>query len=415
MTTNDDVSVYRSTKIELGDKKYSNVEFIFREQCGQRTETVYAHSTVLFIECPVLYQTKIHGQKSQNIRVDMTETNADVFKVFLELIYVGHSDQIFKHFRALLLLCQKFDVLELMQQPTINNRNALDAFQIGLNLDHGGIKSTAINVITQNYVDVLKTADFTNISKCVFSEILKLNRDPYNFEGEMIVVNAINRYIETNGDQTLVGYEKYQPFRDLIDIIQFSFMDIREFAECIDDYEYLLTNYEIIAAFKKYSGFFKSHDFEVSKNVLNHNFRILEKSPDTCETTILMAKDIIILRGFIPRNLTTFRVNQPITITKIVLFGVIKGENIDIDVRLRYQSQIIATSTGTANRFKNPFDRLVVLVPNKLYSLEIDYKCYEMVEFGRSSKSCQTQGDGIKLIFDDINSMLYSLDVKPTY
>lgn len=370
---------YKSAKIVFNDPKYSDIKFVIEK------ETVYGHRTVLLIECPKLYDLGRAYNWFGDVSVVMDGITVTAFWEFLKFIYVGHiGDQVqLKNYNELISLAEEFNkpaMIKLIKTrlDSIDLENVAEILQVCLANEFNEIKSKALEFISDNFTNVLKTNSFLNTSVTTVKEILKTDRVQFFYTGEMIVFDAVMKYFQENP-------EKSKHFKDLLKSVRFTTMKGMEFVTCLEKCGHLLDDTEKLLIFTeingglKYNSGFPNVARLVERQVISSNdcLTILsEQSTKKYFTSRLIS--IPKTTSFYPMNdgtvINHVNVARPSFIEAVNILVLLKNGYDQIIARGRVENVTCPASETCSKSVKVVLFPTLQLVSFNEYELCIDYQ-----------------------------------------
>lgn len=419
-----DSKVYNTSKIVFGEDKYADVQFIFNES-GKSQQIVHAHATVLLIECPKLFKNIICGNIHGSCSVLMKNTNAEVFMVFLELLYLGHSEHLYKFFKEIAALFKEYEVPDtenkLAMIDHLTTDNICNVLQVCLDFEYDIIKGKALEFISNNFTEVVNSQSCVQSSKEVFKEILKIGEISDNyFDNEMQIVDTVARYIDLNSHPSHVGYEKFQPFQECIKQLRFPSMTIRQFAECMKKHKHILTGEESTNIFIEIAGVEKNQ-FGFSC-VERFNEVYLLEAPNTEQIDIKFDPSGIENHQRVEQTQTIFCVNKPIVLKGLNVYNDSLTSQVTVMLSAKNKNKCLGSIVGKLDNGRQSwsssfeFEKTPVLQPNFYYVINIIREISNSMEITQCSihdeKIPETYiKDDYKLTFEKFSPLLRGLTV----
>lgn len=364
-----------------------------------------------------MYEKLIAGKTHGSCLITVDNINVDLFRTFLEIVYVGQCDQQFIVHNELVAFCQEYELPNIEQKlhsamENLNIDNVTLILQTSIDHNFVDVKARAMNFVRENLSAILKSNRVHKVRPDVFREILQVDDIVDAGFSEISMADAVSRYIEANGDVDKDGYEKAQPFVELIKCIRFPSMKPEDFAHCVQTYSNLLTAEESVKIFvhvmtvaNSYSG-----DFPVRPR----NIIVKEPIVETMEMTFVEENKRN--NGTIPKIRSIFSVNTAVVITDVFLYDNI-GTKCEVSAKIYDpKTHLYASAKGMTNSSNHysrsyTFDRLLVLNPGQQYFLDIDYERNAQYFYGDPKEKVLSHKN-VEIVFDEFNPMLRGFNLN---
>lgn len=372
----------------------ADVHFTFPED--DPTEKVPAHKLILASASKV-FEAMFFGSLKEADVVKITDSNADAFKEFLQLVYLPEISLTMANLGEVLRLADKYDMLECFDTcaPFIERHLTIEnlpiGYQLAIKFNNLELKTFCERLIRGVTKDVLKSESFLQCNREVVENILQQNALECNETDlfEACIAWAKSACQRNGLDENNSENWKNQ-LGDCFRLIRFAAMDGKKMNEILSNevYNNLLTREELTdIAMKKFDPNFQSKIFTSvpRSKALSDTIKFICKS---------QLKNVYFIKN---QESTWFSTNEPILLTNIkgcplkILYSL--EANLEI---VEYNSNTIATNA--------PFEVLrkiltsyalnmehgvrtppIIIKPKKIYeirwNISIDYKPFHFYSF----------------------------------
>lgn len=354
-------------KIIFNDSENCDVKFVFPDHM----EIIHAHSNILCLECPKLYEL-IRGNIYGACSVVIKNTSTEAFLELLKFIYTDTCNLQFSRYNELLLLANQFDVPQLRKYLSdsldqIKLENVLDMLQFCL--DNQGYEDVSVKVIKfigDNFKLVLESKAFLSVNKRVLCEILKV--DECNII-ETDLFDAVIKHGEAKGQSNIREY-----LGDIVKLIRFPSMTIKEFTRCLSKCNNILLPHESLDIVMEINEGIKNKFGFINKS-RDCAEVILNELPKTNPIKINIKRDTSVRSWRYFKNCfnsnCTINSKNPFIIEGIEMLPFIYHvDRVNIQL-LNEKNVAILNLENVTNNGIIPFKPIVKLKPNSKYTISI--------------------------------------------
>lgn len=389
---------------------------------------IYAHSQILAARSYKFYQRFKKESGGGMKKITIFDFDGDVIYNFIQFLYTDATTIDKNNVWDLIELAINYSVTNLEQQCTncildnISIDELCDLFERSMRYNMQTLYSNSLNLIQLNLREIFKEESFLKIDENVLTLILNSDIVKVGSETEMLeAALAWSKYKNDDDDNNNTKMQKSNRSREtifydeLLTLIRFPAMGIKELAQCMINYPHLLKNHEVaeIIALRRdnlpedqkplYSA--KKRKF------LDMDYEIME----TCYLSIGSMDGQIY--DELPAYNTKFRVNKFIVISALYVSGTyynnpcdiyILNDNNDIEANIE---NIHFTDWGGEVIFPEP----VRITPEYDYTIAVKYSKEDGKYLGHSSITefphvC-VESD-VQFTFSEISPLLYYIHFK---
>lgn len=342
----------------------ADVHFEFNDN-----QIIYAHSLILATRSS-LFHAQLQLSDTSIKVFCMPESNFDHYKEFLKFIYTNDCDLTNDNYQFLMKMAEKHTLHILWSMCNIFNQNLLkDKEEIPVKL-FSCLSDT--DTIAERFSDIIKSDEFLNIDRSIVQSLVSI--DVIDETNECKIFDAIIRWAEFNCRNKNIPTSDAnirKMLKDVIKYIRFQFMTTDEFASCIAKNPGLLKFHEI-------------SDLLISISLKQNNttgFSTIERK-NIYDMSLAQEHTLVILKensGIAikcPSTRTIFKVSHRILLASCWVWAHAEDHlrcklYMDDDLVL-YEIELNCYRNNPLTPFN--FDKKIVLIPDRKYTLELSYE-----------------------------------------
>lgn len=228
----------------------ADIHFVFPNDDDQIAK-VPAHKVILASASPV-FKEMFYGLVKEGVTVEITDSNANAFKEFLQIIYLSDVTLTTGNIKEMVRLADKYDILDCFNATAIErqltNENMVYGYQLAIALNNSKLKEFCEKQMRKFTNDVLKSAGFLQCSHEVLENILQQNAlDCTEADLFHACISWAKFQCQNNGLEKPNSVDLKKQLGECFHLIRFDAMDDEEIQEILSnkDYRSIFTQDEV--------------------------------------------------------------------------------------------------------------------------------------------------------------------------